>query len=51
MLERSLPPAAGMAISTEPTLAPAIGRPHDANYPLLYALYKLNTDVPARVHK
>lgn len=51
VLERSLPPAAGTAISAEPTLAQAVGQPHDANYARFYSLYKLNTDVAACVHK
>ena len=35
----------------EVSLAKSIGQPHDADYALLYALYKLNTDVSGCVHK
>jgi hypothetical protein len=51
LLERSLPKATGTVISVEPTLSQATGQPHDANYALLYSVYKLNTDVTACVHK
>lgn len=45
------PPAYGASIIPETTLSAAIGQPHDADYALLYALYKLTTDVSGCVHK
>lgn len=54
-VERALsskqPVAYGTSQVQEKTLSQAIGRPHDADYSLLYALYKLNTDVSGSVHK
>lgn len=44
------PGAYGVGTVPETSLAKAIGQPRDANYVLLYALYKLNTDVSGRVH-
>lgn len=43
--------AYGVGTVPETSFAKAIGQPHDANYALLYALYKLNTDVSGCVHK
>jgi HK97 family phage portal protein len=45
------PVAYGVGTMPEISLERAIGQPHDANYVLLYALYKLNTDVSGCVHK
>jgi HK97 family phage portal protein len=50
-LSANHPPAFGTAITPETSLAKAIGQPHDANYALLYSVYKLNTDVSGCVHK
>lgn len=54
-VERALndkrPPVVGSTTITETSLTQAIGQPHDASYPLLYALYKLNTDVSGCAHK
>ena len=41
----------GSSSVSEVSLDQAIGQPHDANYVLLYALYRLNTDVTGGVHK
>jgi len=45
------PVAYGAGMMPEVSLDKAIGQPHDTNYALLYALYKLNTDVSGCVHK
>ena len=45
------PVAFGAGVVPEISLEKAIGQPHDANYALLYALYKLNTDVSSCVYK
>lgn len=45
------PVAYGVGSVSEVSLDKAIAPPHDANYALLYALYKLNTDVSGCVHK
>ena len=45
------PVAVGTSMVPEVSLDKAIGQPHDTNYALLYALYKLNTDVSGCVHK
>ncbi len=45
------PVAYGVGTVPEVSLARASGQPHDADYALLYALYKLNTDVSGCVHK
>lgn len=45
------PVAYGIGSVVEVSLEKAIGAPHDANYALLYALYKLNTVVSGCVHK
>lgn len=45
------PPAYGASAVQEVSLDKAVGQPHDASYPLLYSLYKLNTDVSGCVHK
>ncbi|HEV2126680.1 MAG TPA: hypothetical protein VGW38_28300 [Chloroflexota bacterium] len=45
------PVAYGAGAVSEVSLEKAIGQPHDANHALLYALYKLNTDVSGCIHK
>lgn len=50
-LSANHPVAYGIGTVPDVTLAKAISQPHDANYALLYALYKLNTDVSGCVHK
>lgn len=50
-LSSNHPPAYGTSVVQEVSLAKSIGQPHDADYALLYALYKLNTDVSGCVHK
>jgi hypothetical protein len=50
-LKDSHPPAYGASDMQEVSLAKAIGQPHDADYALLYALCKLNTDVSGCVHR
>ena len=45
------PPAYGATTLPELTLGQMIGQPHDADYALLYSIYKLNTDVSGCVHK
>ena len=50
-LSTNHPVAYGIGTVPEVSLAKSIGQPHDANYALLYALYKLNTDVSGCVHK
>jgi len=45
------PVAYGIGTVPEVSLAKSIGQPHDANYALLYSIYKLNTDVSGCVHK
>lgn len=45
------PVAVGAGTVPEISLEKAVGAPHDANYSLLYSLYKLNTDVSGCVHK
>jgi HK97 family phage portal protein len=50
-LTGTYPVAVGVGTVPEVSLEKAIGQPHDANYALLYALYKLNTDVSGCVHK
>jgi len=45
------PPAFGVAHTRDVSLSDEIGQPHDANYALLYSLYKLNIDVSGCVHK
>lgn len=50
-LASSAPPAYGVSVMPQVSLAQSIGQPHDANYALLYSIYKLNTDVSGCVHK
>ncbi len=50
-LSANHPPAYGVSSPPEMSLGQSIGQLHDANYALLYALYKLNTDVSGCVHK
>ena len=44
------PPAYGASTIPEKTLGQSIGQPHDADYTLLYSVYKLNVDVAFGVH-
>lgn len=41
----------GVGSASEVSQDRAIGPPHDANYALLYAVYKFNTDVSGCMHK
>jgi hypothetical protein len=53
-VERALskqPVAYGSSVVQEQALSQVIGQPHDADYPLLYALYKLNTNVSGSVSR
>jgi hypothetical protein len=50
-LSANHPPAYGPSTLQELSLSKTIGQPHDADYALLFALYKLNTDVSGCVHK
>ncbi|MDP9367677.1 MAG: phage portal protein [Chloroflexota bacterium] len=51
VLKDARPYAVGAGFIPETSLGQAIGQPHDADYALLYALYKLNADVSGSVHK
>jgi HK97 family phage portal protein len=50
-LSANHPPAYGISHTRDISLKDAIGHPHDANYQLLYSLYKLNVDVSGAVNK
>lgn len=50
-LSANHPPAYGSTTLPELTLGQMIAQPHDADYALLYSVYKLNTDVSGCVHK
>lgn len=50
-LSANHPPAYSTTLLSERSLTDSIGQPHDANYALLYSLYKLNTYVSGCVHK
>ncbi|MDP9369226.1 MAG: phage portal protein, partial [Chloroflexota bacterium] len=51
VLKDARPYAVGAGSIPETSLTQAIGQPHDADYALLYSLYKLNADVSGSVHK
>lgn len=50
-LAQSAPPAYGVSTGGGLSLAESIGQPRDVSIPLLYGLYKLNSDVSGCVHK
>ncbi len=50
-LANERPPAYGAGVLPELSVNQSIGQPYDADYVLLYTLYKLNTDVSGCVHK
>src|SRR5690554_1687114 len=50
-LSANHPPAFGVTNTRDISMREAVGQPHDADYAILYSLYKLNTDVSGAVNK
>jgi HK97 family phage portal protein len=48
---KAQPMAIGVTTLGETSLKDAIGQPHDADFGILYGLYKYNTDISGSVHK